>query len=177
VRRVSVVGLPGSGKTAVGRRLAASLDVRYVELDDIFHQPGWGELAQEDFRARVSEAVSTDGWVVDGNYSAVQDLVWRRADTVVWLDLPRGVVMRRLVVRTLRRAVTRERLWNGNREPLSNFYRWDPRKNIIRWAWVKYPEYVERYGAATHDALHGHIRFVRLTSPSEVEGFLARPPA
>jgi adenylate kinase family enzyme len=173
MQRVSLVGVPGSGKTTVGRQLAASLGVPFVELDAIFHQPGWGELPRDDFRQRVSEALTADRWVVDGNYSAVQDLVWRRADTVVWLDLPRPLVMRRIVLRTIRRAVTRERLWNGNREPLTNFYRLDPEKNVIRCAWVKYHEYVERYGGAMHDAAYTHLSFVRLRSRREVDAFLA----
>lgn len=173
MHRVSLVGVPGSGKTTVGRQLAESLDVPFVELDAIFHQPGWGELPRDDFRERVSEALTAERWVVDGNYSAVQDLVWQRADTVVWLDLSRSLVMRRIILRTIRRAVTRERLWNGNREPLTNFYRLDPEKNVIRWAWVKYHEYVERYGAAMHDTAYAHLSFVRLRSRHEVDAFLA----
>jgi adenylate kinase family enzyme len=173
MHRVSLVGVPGSGKTTVGRQLAASLGVPFVELDAIFHQPGWGELPRDDFRQRVSEVLTADGWVVDGNYSAAQDLVWQRADTVVWLDLPRPLVMRRIILRTIRRAVTREHLWNGNREPLTNFYRLDPEKNVIRWAWVKYHEYVERYDAAMHDAAYAHLSFVRLRSRHEVDAFLA----
>jgi adenylate kinase family enzyme len=173
MRRVSLVGVSGCGKTTVGRNLATSLNVPFVELDAIFHQPGWGELPRDDFRARVREALTAPGWVVDGNYSAVRDLVWDRADTVVWLDLPRWVVMRRVVMRTVRRAVTRESLWNGNREPLSNFYRLDPERNIIRWAWVKYPAYRERYARAMDDPAHDHLHFVRLRTPHEVETFVA----
>jgi len=172
MRRVSVVGVPGSGKTTLGRRLAASLALPFIELDHIFHQPDWQDLATEEFRAAVSAAVSADGWVVDGNYSAVRDLVWERADTVVWIDLPRRSVMRRVVWRTLRRALTREELWNGNREPLSNFYRWDPMENIIRYAWVTYPKSVERYSAAMEDPLHAGLTFVRLRSRRDVEAFV-----
>jgi len=173
MRRVSLVGVSGGGKTTVGRKLAASLDVPFVELDSIFHQPGWVELPRDDFRERVSEVLTAPGWVVDGNYSAVRDLVWDRADTVVWLDLPRWLVTRRVILRTVRRAVTRERLWNGNREPLTNFYRLDPEKSIIRWAWVKHAGYVERYGAAMHDSAYAHLRFVRLRTTQEVDAFLA----
>jgi adenylate kinase family enzyme len=172
MRRVSIVGTPGSGKTTVGKRLAASLSAPFVELDAIFHQPDWADLPRDEFRARVRDIVETDDWVIDGNYSAVQDLVWQRGDTVIWLDLPRRVVMQRVVARTLRRAITRERLWNGNREPLSNFYRLDPERSIIRWAWVKHPEYVERYRAAERDPATAHLRFVRLASQAEVDAFL-----
>ena len=43
-------------------------------------------------------AVTGERWVIDGNYtSQVKDLVWARADTVVWLDLPRRTVMRRII--------------------------------------------------------------------------------
>ncbi len=173
MQRVSVVGVSGSGKTTVGRQLAASMGVPFVELDGIFHQPGWAELPRDEFRERVGVALSAPGWVVDGNYSAVRNLVWDRADTVVWLDLPRRHVMRRIILRTVRRAVTREALWNGNREPLTNFYRLDPEKNIIRWAWVKHAGYVERYDAAMHDSAFDHLRFVRLRTPHEIDGFLA----
>ncbi len=65
--------------------------------------------------------------------------------------------------------MTREQLWNGNREPLSNFYRWDPNRNIIRWAWVKHQEYAERYRKATEDPIYAHIQFIRLRSPHEAD--------
>jgi adenylate kinase family enzyme len=171
MRRVSVVGISGSGKSTLGRRLAASLQVPFVELDAIFHQPDWQDLPTAEFRSKVSEAVSGDAWVVDGNYSAVQDLVWARADTVVWLDLPRPTVMRQVVLRTIRRALTRQELWNGNREPLSNFYKWDPRVNIIRWTWVMYARSVARYGAAMEDPRYGDLEFIRLRSRAAIAAF------
>jgi adenylate kinase family enzyme len=173
MHRVSLVGISGSGKTTLGRRLAAALGVPFVELDSIFHKPGWEELPADEFRSRVAAAVSADEWVVDGNYSVVRDLVWERADTVVWVDLPRDVVMRQVVLRTVRRALTREELWNGNREPLTNFYKWDPRQNIIRWSWVKYSDSVQRYSAAMEDPRYADIRFIRLRSRAEVVSFIA----
>ncbi len=134
MRRVSVVGTPGSGKSTFAASLALILGVDHVELDAIFHQPGWVALPKAEFRERVAAITAADRWVIDGNYSAVRDLVWRRADIVVWLDLPRGVVMRRIVARTLRRAIQRQELWNGNREPWRNFFLLDPNRSIIAWA-------------------------------------------
>ena len=173
MRRVSIVGSAGAGTTTVGRRLAAGLDVPLVELDGIFHQPEWTPLPRDEFRARVAEIVAADGWVVDGNYSAVQDLVWAAADTVVWLDPPRRVAMRRVTGRTVRRVVTRERLWNGNREPLTNLYRLDPEQNIVRWAWVTHPELVERYESMAADPAFAHLQVLRLRTPDDVEALFA----
>jgi adenylate kinase family enzyme len=172
MRRVSVVGSSGSGKSTAGRALASRLGVEFVELDAIFHQHGWTDLPLEDFRARVGEHAAADAWVIDGNYSGVRDLVWDRADTVVWLDLSRLTVVWRLIRRTLRRAITREVLWNGNREPLTNFYRWDPMKNVIRWSWVKHGEYRQQYQSAMSDPRLTSIHFVRLGSVREISEFL-----
>ena len=173
MKKVSVVGVSGSGKSTFAARLAASLDAPFVELDSMFHQAGWQQLATAEFQARVSEVLAGDRWVVDGNYSAVRPLVWEQADTVVWLDMPRSLIMRRVTTRTLRRLVTREELWNGNREPLTSPFRIDPEKSIIRWAWVTYPQVEERYSRAMADPANGHLRFVRLRRPAEVEAFLA----
>jgi adenylate kinase family enzyme len=83
VRRISVVGISGSGKSRLARELAEILAVPHIELDAIFHQADWVPLPDEQFSARVEAAAAGDGWVIDGNYhSRVGAVVWRRADTV-----------------------------------------------------------------------------------------------
>jgi adenylate kinase family enzyme len=177
VQRISVVGNSGSGKTTVARELAAALGVPQLELDAIFHQPGWQPLEPEAFRQRVDAFTAGQAWVVDGNYSTVRDIVWSRADTVVWLDLPRSLVMRQVVRRTLRRTATRVELWNGNREPWSNLFRFKPEESIIAWAWTRHHTYREHYLAAQADPANGHLDFVRLRTPAEVAAFLRTAPA
>jgi len=164
VRRVSVVGNSGSGKSTLAKRLAGQLGVPYLELDSVYHQPNWEPLPTEEFRARVAAVVAADGWVVDGNYRAVRDLVWARADTVIWFDLPRRTVMRQVLLRTIRRGATRQELWNGNRESLSSLFRWDPERSVVRWAWIKHADYRVRYTAALGDPAASHLRVVRLRS-------------
>jgi adenylate kinase family enzyme/GNAT superfamily N-acetyltransferase len=172
VRRISVVGNLGSGKTTVARALAVRLGVTAVELDAIHHQRNWVPLPRHEFRTRVAEVVAERSWVVDGNYSAVRDLVWARADTVVWLDLPRHVTMRRLTLRTVRRVLTRQELWNGNREGWRNLFTLDPNESPIREGWRKHGERRERYTHARADPINASLRFVQLRSPRAVTALL-----
>jgi hypothetical protein len=145
-----------------------------IELDAIFHQPGWTPLDDDTFRARVSEVTEPARWVVDGNYSTVRDIVWDRADTIVWFDLPYLTVMARTVRRTVLRTVTRRELWNGNKEPWSNLFSFNPEKSIIAWSATRHRVYRRRYGDAEHDPRWAGLRFVRLRSQREADAFLAR---
>lgn len=149
------------------------LGAPHIELDAIFHQPGWTPLGKDAFRARVNEATAPARWVMDGNYSTVWDVVWDRADTVVWVDLPYATVMARTIRRTVRRVITREELWNGNREPWSNLCSLNPEKSIIAWAATRHRVYRQRYGEAEHDPRWARLRFVRLRSQREADAFVA----
>jgi hypothetical protein len=139
----------------------------------MFHQPGWTPLDDASFQARILHATGTASWVVDGNYSVVRELVWDRADTVVWFDLPYAVVMARTIRRTVRRTVTRQELWNGNTEPWSNLFSWKPEKSIIAWSATRHRVYRQRYGDAEHDPRWAGLEFVRLRSQREADAFLA----
>lgn len=176
MERIVVVGNSGSGKTTLARNLADELGLAHIELDSLFHQPGWTPQDPEVFRADLRERMLAcpTGWTICGNYASLSwDITMPRADTIVWLDLPRHVVMRRVAMRTLRRALFREELWNGNLEPLGNFYKWDPEQNIIRWAWVKHHEYRRRYLQAMVDGTWAHAEVHQLTSVGAASRFLA----
>lgn len=117
--RVSVIAsASGNGKTTFGRALADRLGVPFVELDALVHGPNWVETPDDALRAQLTPVVTGEaGWVIDGMYRRkLGDMVLERADIVIWLDLPLRVWLPRLVRRTIRRARTREPLWNGNRE-------------------------------------------------------------
>jgi len=174
VLRVSVVGNSGSGKTTVAAAIGAAMGAPHLELDAVFHQPGWAPLDREEFRRRVAEFVAAPRWVADGNYSAVRDLVWARADTVVWLDPPRHRVMRRIIWRSLSRAALRAELWNGNRERWANLVRMDPQESVIAWAWTRHHVYRQRYEQAMADPANAHLTFIRLRSPREVAALLTQ---
>jgi adenylate kinase family enzyme len=172
-----VVGNSGSGKSRLARELAGVLGVPHLELDAVYHQPDWEPLPADQFKRVVAARASEDGWVIDGNYSAVRPVVWARADTVVWLDPPRRTVMRQVTWRTVRRAATRQELWNGNREPLANFLSWVPEESVISWAWHSHAKYRTRYAGAAADPANAHLAFIRLAGRRDVARFLADPAA
>ena len=111
--------------------------------------------------------------MVDGNYSnAVQDIVWSRADTVVWLDLPKIVVMWQIITRTLARVTLRRELWNGNRERWRNLMTLDQEDSVIVWSWHQHGRKRLEYGMAMTDPGWRHLSFVRLCSRRQVDRFV-----
>ncbi len=100
---------------------------------------------------------------MDGNYSRVRDIIWDRADTVVWLDFPLVVIMGRLLWRTLSRIVTREDLWHGNRESARMTF--CSRDSILLWALTTYRRRRRGYHALFTQPVHAHLCIIHLRSP------------
>jgi len=174
LKRIVVVGVSGSGKTTLAKQLARRLDLPHVELDALFWETNWTQTSPEIFRERVTQALCSDHWVIDGNYSKVSDLTWERADTVVWLDYGLGTILIRLLRRTFRRIFTREELWNGNRESfIKGLF---TRDSIIVWAVTTYSEKRKRYLAAQVDPAYAHIDIIRLRTPHDTQVWLSRVP-
>ena len=156
----------GNGKTTVGRALAAKLRVPFHELDALHHGPNWTEATPGELRAKVDPIVASEEWVIDGAYRAkLGDLVLESADLVVWLDLPVWVWLPRLVRRTALRMVTREELWNGNREELRNALH--PRNSVVVYAVRGYRKRRRRY-----ELEFARFPLLRLRTTQEVERFL-----
>jgi adenylate kinase family enzyme len=176
MRRVSVVGNAGAGKSRFAQRLAAQLGAPWVELDAIHHLADWEPIDPATFYAEFDKIASTETWGIDGNYRSVvvHGPVWQRADTVVWLDLPRRTVILQVTLRSLRRVVRREQLWNGNRESVRTLLTWDPHLSVIRWAWAQHGKYRGRFASAMASAELSHLQFVRVGSRREAEAFLAQ---
>ena len=127
--RVVVIGTSCAGKTTFARSLARMLGFPHIELDALHWQPNWIERPDDEFCALAAAALAQNSWVTDGNY--VRDLVWSRATTVIWLNYAFPVVLWRAVARTLRRALTGEELFSGNRESLRTAF--FSRDSILWW--------------------------------------------
>ena len=170
-QRVIVTGSIAAGKTTLARCLAGLLGGSHLEMDGLRHGPNWVDTPDDVFREQVSRAISGDVWVVDSDYRVVRDIVWPRADTLVWLDYKFRATLPRLLKRTFRRCITREELWNGNRE---TFYQHlFTRESILLEAVRKRDSDRTVYEALLQRPEHAHVRVVRMPSPSATRDWLS----
>ena len=170
MERVVVVGTSCSGKTTLARQLSGVLGAPHVELDGIHWMTGWRERPVDEVRRMAGEAAASERWVMDGNYSAVRDIVWGRATAVVWLNYPFRVVLWRALSRTTRRVVTQEELFSGNREGFRQSFL--SRDSIILWAITSYRRVRREYRRILDGGDYTHLRVIELRGPAEAEALL-----
>ena len=162
-----------SGKTTFGRALADILGVPFVELDALNWRANWTMADLAEFQTLIRDATSADGWVVDGNYGGrgARDIVWPIADTVVWLDMPLVLSLRRMWRRTNDRIRRREALWGGNQETIRNTF--FSRDSLFVWAVTTHRRRRRGLEAAMRSPENAHLDFVRLRSERQVAEWLA----
>ena len=166
-RRILVAGVSGVGKTTLCRRIADATGLPYTEIDSLYHGPGW--VPREAFVDDVRAFTAQDRWITEFQYRLVRDLLAARADLLVWLDLPAPIAYWRVITRTIRRAHTKEELWNGNVEPGLRNALFDD-EGIIRWAFRTRATWPDKVAAASRQ--NPELVVVRLRSKREVERWL-----
>jgi len=166
---VIVVGTSGAGKTTLAGRIAARLGVDHVEIDALFHGPGW--TPRPEFVDDVRAFVARSAWVTEWQYADARPLLTERATLAVWLDYPLAVRMSRVVRRTVARRMGRTTLWNGNVEPSLWRAVTDP-EGIIRWAWDTRHKY-DDLPAQLATSGRPDLPVVRLRSQAEADAWVA----
>jgi adenylate kinase family enzyme len=169
--RVVVIGTSCVGKTTFARTLSRVLRFPHIELDTLYWQPNWIPRPLDEFRELVAKELSQDYWVADGNYSVERDLIWSRATTVIWLNYAFAVVFWRAVTRTLRRVLTQEELFSGNRESLRIAF--FSRESILWWVLTTFHRRRKQYRVLFEKITSSQLVYVELRNPSEAQHFLA----
>lgn len=172
--RILVLGRTGSGKTTLARELAAALGVPHVELDSLYFAPDLSTAPLPVLRERTKAAIAVDRWVTDGNKRAVRDLVWPRADTVIWLDYPAYVRLWRLVKRARARtlALSAQAAQTGRRAVL-------PRQMLAAASGVltalrSHRRQRREYPRMLAQPANQHLAVARLRSPRATREWIAR---
>jgi len=170
MRRVSVVGTSGSGKTTYASKLAGKLDADHIELDSLHWLPGWQERPKDEFVSILSERLQGERWVVDGNYSRTRDMILSRATHLVWLNYPFWLVFWRVFLRTVNRAYTQEELFSGNTESwrLSFF----SRDSILIWVITSHRRRKRVYRQIFTERAYPNLEYIEFHHPHQAENFL-----
>jgi adenylate kinase family enzyme len=165
MQRVLVVGCSGAGKSTLGCQLAMTLGLPLIHLDQHFWRPGWQAPGPQEWREQVVAFAGEPAWIMDGNYANTFDIRMPRADTLIWLDHPRSVCMRRVLTRTLAQyGRTRPDL------PENCPGRFD--LSFLRYVWSFHKQQRPRIenGIKTFG---GHLRLVVLRDDRDASSFLA----
>lgn len=113
------------------------------------------------------EITRTDGWIVEGNFSKLADVVWHRADTLVWLDFPLPLIVYRIVRRSLRQLAGRDDSAQARRLTWSTAF--FSRRSLLRTAIRKYRTNRPRYARQVSETADLGVEIVRLRSPRDVQ--------
>jgi adenylate kinase family enzyme len=172
--RINVVGPSSSGKTTLSRKLSRILSIPHIEMDALFWGPNWYLPPNEEFLPKLQSALKGSSWILDGNYTnRTLSIKWERVTSIIWLDFSFPRLLYQAVIRAFKRIITQEELWSGtgNRETLKNLFSKD---SIVLWTIKTYKKFRPFYKIIIESGNYSHIKFVRLSSPKEVDLFLMK---
>jgi len=175
-RRIVVVGTTSSGKSTLAKSLADKFDLNFIELDALHWEPNWHEAPDNVFRERVDGATYAERWIVAGNYQIVREIVWSRAEAAIWLDYSLPRVFWQLTIRTFRRALLHEELWNGNREKLWWHFKLWSDESLYHWLFKTYWRRKREYPQLFADPRYAHLTVIRFGSPREANEWMIDLP-
>lgn len=167
MQRVAILGSGGAGKSELARGLATRTGLPVVHLDVVYWRPGWTAPPPDEFRAALDSAVAAERWILEGNFLRDNgpDPRFARADTVVFLDVPRTTCLWRVTLRAVRnRRRGRGDLPEGCPESLDLAF--------LRWIW-RYPQKNRPDVLARLTALGPEVGVHRLRSNGDVRRLLA----
>lgn len=171
-QRVVVVGVTSSGKSTLAEKLAQRFNLNYIELDALHWEPNWQGAPLQIFRARVEKATQAEKWIVAGNYRTVRDLIWPKAEAVIWLDYPLLIILRQLTHRNFKRWWTQELLWGTNREPFWVHFKIWSNESLYHWLFKTYWRRRREYPLLFSQQGHQHLTVIHFRHPGETKEWL-----
>lgn len=143
--RICILGPSNSGKSTLAAAIGQARGLEVVHLDRLYHDPGsdWVPRGREAFVALHDEAISHDGWVMDGNYSRCMPQRFARATGVIVLEVPTSASLLRYFRRTLFERRGRVGGLDGDKDSL----KW----SMIRYIAVTGRQKRERYDEMLRD--------------------------
>ena len=105
MRRIIVIGCPGSGKTTFAKKLQGVTGLPLYHLDAIWHRADKTHIEREEFDGILSGLLAKNEWIIDGNYGRTLEMRLKECDTVFLFDLPAEVSLQGALERLGKRRV------------------------------------------------------------------------
>ena len=164
MKRISIVGSGGAGKSTFAHQLADILHLPVIHLDALYWQPGWVATPQDEWSEKQQQFVQQESWIIDGNYTSTLDVRFTIADTIIFLDFPRLLCLYRAIKRRIQFAVkTRPDMAEGCPERIDH--------EFLLWIW-NYPTNGRMRVLKKIEQHRGGKQIVILRSPRQVQQFL-----
>lgn len=93
MKRIIIIGCPGSGKSTFARELQKRTNLPLYYLDMLYWNADRTTVPKEEFRRRLGEVLQKDRWIIDGNYNSTMEMRMAVCDTVIVLDYPTEVCL------------------------------------------------------------------------------------
>ena len=172
MQRIMIVGQPGSGKSTLARHLGDLTGLPVVHIDRIHWQAGWVERSRAEKTRLCNEVEARESWIFEGGHSATWANRLARAEMLIWLDLPLGL--------RLWRVLRRSAVYHGRSRP--DLPEGCPERigpetlPFLRWIWDTRHSARDAMARLQARAVI-EMPVIRLRSPAEVRRFLADWPA
>ena len=88
MKKIIVIGCPGSGKSTLSKKLHHKLGIPVIHLDMLYWNSDKTRVNKEDFDKKLEEVLIDDSWIIDGNFRRTLELRIKESDTVIFLDEP-----------------------------------------------------------------------------------------
>ena len=93
MKKVIIIGCPGSGKSTFGRRLREISGLPLYHLDMMYWNADKTTVPREVFMARLENAMKEPRWIIDGNYESSMKMRLEQCDTVFFLDFDTDICL------------------------------------------------------------------------------------
>lgn len=170
--KIAIIGPCGAGKSTCAKALAKKYNLKYTALDDLAYDKNWERKCVDEFRALVDTLTKEERWIIDGNWSVVRDLVWQRAETLIWLDFPLRVTFLRVFRRCFHLWRNKVEICNGNIVTLKREF--FSRKSLLLYSLRSYHSKRNLYKIATASPEYKHLILHRIRSPKELKAWLQK---
>lgn len=160
-----ILGCAGSGKSTLSRELASCAGLPLTERDAL------GVPGSRDYREALSQLARQPRWILDGAPYYEDALIYGAADTVIFLDYPKPLVMWRVLRRTLLIELSRRPI--GAHHP-SGLSIWRDAEHPLRWAWTSHRSRRQEGLALTARPDLAHTQLIHFTHPTQAKRWLTQ---